>query len=459
MGKHNRKIARFVILNFSRVNSLLKRLFIFPFLLLTIQIERMTILSFSLLTIHLKTVLLSSCLFFTLNAIKSQSLNTFIEEALGNNPEIQKFELQYSIASEKVYEVNTIPNTEFGVGYFVSEPETRTGAQRFKVSAKQMLPWFGNITARENYVNSLADAKYEDIASAKRKLIASVSESYYNLYTNKAKQKIISENCKLLDTYEKVALTSVEVGKASVVDVLRLQMRQNELLELKQILEQQNLGEQTAFNNLLNKEVPIEIDLVDVLFIPSEDFEVTTDNLILHPELLKYDKLFQSVAQSELLNKKESSPIFGFGIEYVNVEKRPGMDFSDNGKDILMPMLSISIPIFNNKHRSQTKQNELQQQEIVAQKQERLNALETVLAKAINNRKSARIRFDTQTKNLKQANQAEELLIKKYETGTIDFMDVLDIQELQLKFQMAQIESVKTYYVQTTIINYLTQQE
>ena len=66
--------------------------------------------------------------------------------------------------------VNTIPNTEFGVGYFVSEPETRTGAQRFKVSAKQMIPWFGSITARENYVSSLADAKYEDIVIAKRKL-------------------------------------------------------------------------------------------------------------------------------------------------------------------------------------------------------------------------------------------------------------------------------------------------
>ena len=80
----------------------------------------------------------------------AQELETFIEEALANNPEIQKFELQYNIASEKINEVNTLPNTEFGIGYFLSEPETRTGAQRFKVSAKQMLPWFGNITTREN---------------------------------------------------------------------------------------------------------------------------------------------------------------------------------------------------------------------------------------------------------------------------------------------------------------------
>ncbi|MDA9343572.1 TolC family protein [Algibacter sp.] len=387
-----------------------------------------------------------------------QQLEALIDEALMNSPEIQKFELQYNIVSEKVNEVNTIPNTEFGVGYFVSEPETRTGAQRFKVSAKQMLPWFGNITARENYVSSLADAKYEDIVIAKRKLMATVSQSYYTLYAIKAKQEVLKENINLLNTYETLALTSVEVGKASAVDVLRLQMRQNELEQLLDVLSQQFLAEQTNFNKLLNRDKAIQVTLVNELMIPSEDFEINSENLALHPELLKYDKLYQSVEQSELLNQKESSPMIGFGLDYINVEKRPNMDFSDNGKDIIMPMVSLSIPIFNNSYKSQTKQNKLQQQEIEAQKQERLNALETILDRGINDRISARISHVTQTKNLKQAKDAEGILIKNYETGTIDFNDVLDIQELQLKFQINQIESVKNYYVKTTIINYLTQQ-
>lgn len=386
---------------------------------------------------------------------KAQELQSYIQEAESNNSEIQKFELQYKRASEKVNEVKTIPNTEFGVGYFVSEPETRTGAQHFKVSVKQMLPWFGTITSRENYVSSLADAKYEDIVIAKRKLMASVSQSYYNLYANQAKQEVLTENIKLLETYETLALTSVEVGKASAVDVLRLQMRQNELQQLKDVLQQQFLAEQTKFNNLLNRENDIAVNVVDSLMIPSEDFEINTENLALHPELLKYDKLYKSIEQSELLNQKESSPMIGFGLDYINVSERPNMDFIDNGKDIVMPMVSVSIPIFNKKYKSQTKQNELQQQEITAKKQERLNALETLLDKAINERISAKISYETQTKNLKQAKDAEDILIKTYETGTIDFNDVLDIQELQLKFQMTQIESVKTYYVQSTIINYL----
>lgn len=406
--------------------------------------------------IHITFIFALCSIFFTLQG-NAQQLETLINEAVENNPEIQKFDLQYRIASEKVNEVNSLPNTEFGVGYFVSEPETRTGAQLFKVSAKQMLPWFGTITSRENYVSSLADAKYEDIVIAKRKLMAAVSQSYYNLYANKAKQEVLTENINLLETYETLALTSVEVGKASAVDVLRLQMRQNEMRQLKEVLHQQFLAEQTNFNNLLNRENDVTVTVVDELSIPLEDFEISTQNLALHPELLKYDKLYQSVEQSELLNQKESSPVLGFGLDYINVEPRPDMDFSDNGKDIVMPMVSVSIPIFNKKYKSQTKQNELQQQEITAQKQERLNALETLLDKAINERISARISYATQTKNLKQAKDAEDILIKSYETGTIDFNDVLDIQELQLKFQTNQIESIKSYYVQSAIINYLTQ--
>ena len=405
---------------------------------------------------HIKTIFFLFSILFALKG-NAQQLENLIDEALANNPEIQKFELQYKRVSEKVNEVNTIPNTEFGVGYFISEPETRTGAQRFKVSAKQMLPWFGTITSRENYVSSLADAKYEDIVIAKRKLMASVSQSYYKLYANITKQDILSENIKLLETYETMALTSVEVGKASAVDVLRLQIRQNELQQVKDVLKQQFLAEQTTFNNLLNRENDIEVNVVEDLLIPKEDFETTTENLALHPELLKYDKLFTSIEQSELLNQKESSPMIGFGLDYINVTERPDLNFSDNGKDIIMPMVSVSIPIFNKKYKSISKQNELEQQEILSQKQERLNTLETLLDKAINERISARISHNTAVKNLKQAKDAEQILIKSYEAGTIDFNDVLDIQELQLKFQISQIESVKNYYVQSTIINYLIQ--
>jgi outer membrane protein TolC len=269
---------------------------------------------------------------------------------------------------------------------------------------------------------------------------------------------VLNENIQLLETYERLALTSVEVGKASAVDVLRLQIRQNELQQQKEVLEEEFLAEQVSFNNMLNRDPSMTVDIVPLLEIPMEDPVYGTDALTLNPELLKYDKLYESVSQSELLNQRESLPMVGFGVDYLPVTGNENSMFSDNGKDVLMPMVSLSIPIFNNRYTSISKQNDLRQQEIETQKVQRLNVLESAFAKASSQRNQARIKFNTQQKNLKQARDAEEILIKNYETGTIDFNDVLDIQELQLKFQMNQIESVQTYYMQQSIINYLINQ-
>ncbi|MBO0330475.1 TolC family protein [[Muricauda] lutisoli] len=385
----------------------------------------------------------------------AQSLESYLEEAELNSPMIQALELRYNIAKEKVNEVNTLPNTTIGAGYFISEPETRTGAQRAKFSVSQMLPWFGTITTRENYASSMADTEFAEIVIAKRKLALSVAQSYYKLYGIRAKQKVLGENIALLKTYETLALTSVEVGKASAVDVLRLQIRQNELQQQKEVLEQSYLAEQAIFNNLLNRDESIGVEVVNDMEVPESDPMLNREDLSLNPELLKYDQLYESVTQSELLNQKENAPSFGIELDYIPVSERDDMVFSDNGKDIVMPMVTFSIPIFNNKFKSITKQNELRHKEIELQKEERLNVLENAYADAVSKRNQARIAHQTQIKNLKQAKDAEEILIKNYETGTIDFNDVLDIQELQLKFQTNQIQSVQLYYLQSAIINYL----
>lgn len=403
----------------------------------------------------MKNTLIILCLLFISAFAKAQQLQAYIDEAQSNNPEIQAFELRYNRAEEKVNETDWMPNTEISAGYFVSTPETRTGAQRARIGVKQMLPWFGTITARENYATSMADAEYVEIAIAKRKLALSVSQSYYRLYAIRAKQEVLDKNIQLLNTYERLALTSVEVGKASAVDVLRIQIRQNEMQQKKEVLEEEYSAEQTVFNNLLNKEKNALVTIPTEMNIPEIDPINTLDGLALNPELLKYDKLYESVAQSELLNQREGLPMIGFGVDYLPVTERTDAFPSDNGKDILMPMVSVSIPIFNNRYKSISKQNELRQQEINLQKEERLNMLESAFAKAISQRNQSRIAYNTQAKNLKQAKDAEQILIKNYETGTIDFNDVLDIQELQLRFQINQIEAINNYYLQSAVVNYL----
>lgn len=404
----------------------------------------------------MKNIIILLSLLFTMTISVAQELEVLVGEALQNSLELQKYELQYGIALEKVNEAAALPNTNFGLGIPISSPETRTGPQRVKVSAKQHIPWFGVITARKNYATTLAEAHYEEIVIAKRKLVVSVTQSYYKLYALHTQQVVLGEQIALLKTYKTLALNSVEVGKVSAVDVLKLQIRQNELASSKAVLEQQFLAERTHFNVLLNRDKSIAVQVIDDLALPLETEDIVLDNLALHPELIQYDRLFAAAEQSELLNQKESNPSLGFGLDYSVVEEGPIINFNDNGKDILIPSVSVSIPIWNKKYKSQTKQNELKQKQILAQKQARMNVLESVLDKAIRDKITARIQHDTQIKNLEQSKNAEQILLKNYETGTINFNDILDIQELGLKFEIHRIKAIKNYYLQHTIISYLT---
>ena len=372
----------------------------------------------------------------------SQTVEEYVEEALRENPGIKSAETKYRISAEKASEISW-GNTEFSGGYSFGEMEMGM-MPTAEFSVMQMVPWFGMLGAKRNYATALADAEQIEKEIAERNLALAVEQKFYKLYELKAKQKVIDSNVQLLQVYEQMALTSVEVGKASAVEVLRLQMRQNDLLEKKQVLAKEYVSEKEAFEKMLNRQESRPLSIPDTLELPSE--EKFTRNLSLHPELVKYEKLDRAISLSESVNRKESSPQLGIGAEY--------MYFTDN-PDMVMPMVSLSIPIFNKKYRSVTRQNKLRQEELEFQKQQTFNQLSASLYQAIASRDAARIKVETQTKNLRQAENAQQILLRSYETGTIDFREVLDVQELQLQFQMKRIEAAAAYFQQQAMIEYL----
>ncbi len=403
-----------------------------------------------------KTIIYILILLATNQFVFCQQLSVLIEEAIENNSLLKEAYKQTEIASEKVDEISSLPNTQFGVGYFVSEPETRTGPQRAKLSVMQMLPWFGTLKAKHNYANALVNAEKISYQIEKRKLVLDVSKTYYLLYSLSSKQDIVNEHIKLVDSYLQLALKAVEVNKATAVDVLRLQMQKNELEKKFKILEQDYIATQTKLNKLLNREKTIPIVITDSLIIPDKSALKDEDVLLLHPEIEKLNVMNEALQHLQKSNEKERYPQLGFGLDYVAVAKREGMNFSDNGKDIFMPMVTLSLPLFNKKYTSKNKQIALEQEQVTFSKQSVLNKLTVLLEEAVQNRESAKLEYATQQKNLAQANSAESILLKSYETGMFDFNDVLKIQELKLDIQLKQIDAINMYYNQEALIDYLT---
>ncbi len=402
-----------------------------------------------------KYIYILGCLLITISGY-SQTLNEYLNIAEENDPKLQTLQYKYKSALEKVTEVGSLPNTTIGVGYFVQEAETRIGAQKGKISIAQKLPWFGTLEAKKESAFYKAKAELNTIDFAKRKLFLEVKKEYFELYEFKEKERIFKENIELLKTFEKLALSELENNRSTMVDVLKIKMEKNDLNNnLSTILE--NLNAKTiAFNLLLNRDENSTVKIIDIILLISDEVNLNKNLIIQNPKLLKLDNLKSSLVKSETAVKKEGLPIIGIGLDYVFVENRPIDNLIDNGKDIIMPMVTVSIPLFSKKHSSKQKQLKLEQKAIETTKTSITNQLYTLFENAKGNLKNAEVSVKTQIENTIQANQAQKVLLAAYQTGKIDFEQLLEVQQLKLKFQLKKVTSEKEYAIQKAILSFLT---
>lgn len=385
---------------------------------------------------------------------QGQTLEDYLRAAAQNNPEIQAFELNYRLALEKVEEASSLPNLDLGFGYFVSEPETRTGAQTTRFAITQMLPWFGTLSARQSYAASLAENEFVEFSIAKRKLALSVAQAYYTLYSLQAKAHIIDDQIKWVTVNQERLLRSIEASRSSLSEMLKLEVRLNDLKQKKLTIAHQLTAERSVFNNLLNNEPHLELLIVDSLPLPKIEVPEIVDFSV-NPELLKFDKLFASVTQAEELNQKERLPNLAFGVDFLTVAQRPDLVFDDNGKDIFMPRVSLSIPVFSKKYSSVSAQNKLKQERLDLQKQQRLNTLEDTYSRALALLKEAQLSYELQSESLARLEQTEALFLNKFSGGSLGFQELVELQDVQLNLQLRRIDATVQCYTQYALINYL----
>ena len=387
---------------------------------------------------------------------KAQSLQEYLNSVAANNPALQAMQYTYESALEKVNEEGSLPNTTIGAGYFIQEAETRVGAQKAKLSISQMMPWFGTLEAKKESASFKAQAQLNTIDLVKRKLFLTLKTTYYQLFELTIKERIINENIEILKTFEDLALIELENNRSTMVDVLKIRMEKNELSNKLSTVVENLKAKKIALNLILNREENLSVNIPKDIEILDDDNLFQKEMISENPQLLKLDNLHSALEKSELATKKAGLPTIGIGLDYVFVENRDVENLLENGKDIIMPMVTVSIPLFSKKYSSKQKQLKLEQKAVETIKVETRNQLVTLFEKTMANLKNATISIKTQIDNIAQADQAQKVLLAAYETSKIDFEQLLEVQQLKLKFQLKMVTSEKDYAIQKSTIEFLT---
>ena len=369
---------------------------------------------------------------------QAQSLNTFLQKAVENNTELKSLLLQYEAELKRADQQDQLQNPTIGVGVPILRPETRLGAQILMINASQMFPWFGTLKVKKDVVLQMSKAKYERISAKKLQIFYKIKTAYYQLVFLNTEEEIIKNYIKIYSSLESFSLAKIESGQTTSADALRINIK-------LQALKQELLliaNRKRIFEIIINKETKEDLETrisaeENTLVFESEmDLNKYKEKIQNHPLIAKLNKEFEVSQQKQKLNNKKGLPTIGLGLDYSLVNKRTDANPMYNGNDILIPKLSVSIPIYRKAYKAKNEEEKLVQQSLEMQKEDLIDNIISQLMQYQLEYNNALLETELTLKQIKTNNMVYEVLLAKYSSQGKGFDELLQIQNQIISFEL-----------------------
>jgi cobalt-zinc-cadmium efflux system outer membrane protein len=373
---------------------------------------------------------------------ENAGLQDYLAYAALRNAGLEAAFYQWKAALEKVPQARALPDPRFNYGYFIREVETRVGPQRQRFGIAQTFPWFGKLALRGDVALQASEAARERYEWRKLGLFYRVKKAFYEYYYLGRAAEITTENRELLRYWEKVARVRYKTATARHPDVIKAQVELGKLDDRLRTIERSLDPVRAELNAALDR--PPDAPLPVPRSVPDETEPGVTDEELfgwMRERNPRLRSLAFEIARQEKridLARKNFFPDLTLGLDYVQTDGALMSGVPDDGKDPLMAMLSINVPLWWGKYRAEEKEARAQARAARRTLAQEENDLETGLERALFNLNDAARKIDLFRDTLipkgKQSLKATEAA---YRTGEMDFLNLVDAQRLLLEFQLS----------------------
>lgn len=445
---------------------------------------------------------LGGFLFFLLSiSLKAQTLDDYLIQAAENNPGLKASYARYQATAERVNQPG-LPDPELQAGFFFEPMERFMGNQTADFRLMQMFPWFGMIGTQKEEANQMAKAQYQLFLEEKNQLFFQVKTTWYELIRLKEEIKISQENLEYLKKYEELALIRFQAGTSSsspapvqsmpqqavsstsagsstgmsgmggnssnttsntspmtsgmsatpmggsasgmsAVLQIRLQIR-----ELENTIEQlqANLEPlQIKFNQLLNRDIRAEIILptqLEKAVLSLEKQEILDSIRQNNPMLSMYQAEIGAYEQQGKMAKLEGRPMLGAGVNYMTFAPRPENGMEMGGDNMVMPMVTMTLPIYRKKINSKIKEIEFLKESAQLDRQKAENLLAMEWANAFRSWEESERNFRLYEDQILLVNQQIQLLVTSFTSNATGLEEVLRANQQLLEYQQKRINAL-----------------
>jgi len=404
----------------------------------------------------------------------SDSLLRYLEIAAKNNPTVLQRFNEYKASLQKIPQVGSLPDPELSAGVFLSPMELVSGNQVADLRLMQMFPWFGVLRYGKDEMSLMAKAKFELFRDAKLQVYYDVQRTYYDLYKVQKEISISEKNIEILKLIERLALVRFKSaslentgsssqsasgqtgtmgsssGSSGLADIYRIQIESNDLENNIELLKNQQKSIIAQFNTYLNRPVKSPVYTYEKITRDSLEFALTavSDSMLArNPMLQMLDFEKQSLEARKKMVTRMGYPMLGLGLNYSLIGKtnvsmgEPSM----NGKDMIMPMAVLTIPIYRKKYNAMQKEAELLKEATSENWQATANSLQSEYYQAVLLYQDAQRRAKLYENQFQLASKSLDLMLKSYSASSSGLTDVLRLRQQALEYELRQVEAVANF--------------
>ena len=316
-------------------------------------------------------------------------------------------------------------------GYFIESVQTKTGPQDHKIGISQTVPWFGKLSLKEKMAVKEAEAVYQKYEQARRNVVREIAKAYYEYSWLHSALQINRDHVELLKVVELVASIRFKSGQISQSSLVQIQVEQGKIEDRIKELDNLKAPISASIYAAMGLEAGVELPApgpVGVPFVLPDTADLKESVVLSSPRLEKLRLLKQREDMGVRLSEKNYYPDLTFGLSYIE---------TDGGDDPTLALVSVNLPIWR-KSLDASKREAVNRRESVNENlhSTRLQLMATLDLHVYHYQNSVRKRKLYEDTLIPKARQSIDLAVKGFETGSVNFSELLDAERTLLEFQL-----------------------
>jgi len=383
---------------------------------------------------------------------KNETLNDLINEAIQVSPKIKMLQSKLNVASSTIEQGTNLPDPVLTLGLvnmptnsfsFTQEPMTGK-----IIGLSQGIPFPGKLSAASDVISIDTLIVLEEIEDSKNEIHKNVSNLYYDLSLVREEIKLTYENLDLLEQISEVVKSKYEVSKASLQNVIQVEVQITRIQDRIEILKGTENSALSELNAILlrDENSPISNNKISSIdrnsYSSASLIEVANKNR----PFLKGIKLSEQKSKlKEDLANYSFYPNFKLGLQYSqrDYNSLTQRDFSD----FFSVVVGITLPI-NYGGKNSAKVNEAKYRQSF--NREQYNSSIQLLRQSFGKIIAKLIEFQNRDKLiseslLPQAEQSLQAALGDYQVSRIDFVNVINAENDILKIK-TELVKIRTNY-------------